>query len=193
MIIGITGGISSGKSFFSNYLKEKGFFVICADEISKKITEKNQKGYFEIIKNFDNILDENQNVNRKELGNIIFSDFSKRKLLNEILHPIIKEEIKKQINIGKKTYTNVFVDVPLLYEASFDDLCDYVVVVYCEKETQIKRLMIRDSITREEALKKINSQMNLEEKVKLGNYVINNSLSKEKTLIEFEKFLKEVA
>ena len=193
MIIGITGGISSGKSFFSNYLKEKGFFVICADEISKKITEKNKSGYFEIIKNFDNILDANQNIDRKELGNIIFSDFSKRKLLNEILHPIIKEEIKKQINIGKKTYTNVFVDVPLLYEASFDDLCDYVVIVYCDKETQIERLIIRDSITREEALKKINSQMDLNEKVKLGNYVINNSFSKERTLIEFEKFLKEVA
>ena len=193
MIIGITGGISSGKSFFSNYLKEKGFFVICADEISKKITEKNKSGYFEIIKNFDNILDANQNIDRKKLGNIIFSDFSKRKLLNEILHPIIKEEIKEQINIGKKTYTNVFVDVPLLYEASFDDLCDYVVIVYCDKETQIERLIIRDSITREEALKKINSQMDLNEKVKLGNYVINNSFSKEKTLIEFEKFLKEVA
>ena len=80
-----------------------------------------------------------------------------------------------------------------MYEASFDDLCDYVVIVYCDKETQIERLIIRDSITREEALKKINSQMDLNEKVKLGNYVINNSFSKERTLIEFEKFLKEVA
>jgi dephospho-CoA kinase len=193
MIIGITGGIATGKSFFTNYLRDKGYQVICADEISKKVVEKDEKGYFKIIEHFgNNILDENKNINRKQLGYIIFNNEEKRLLLNNIVHPLVKQEMINKIQSLKKDNKIIFIDVPLLFESSFDDLCDKIVVVYSKYEIQLKRLMERDKIEIDLAKNKINAQMDLSKKVLIADYVIDNSFDKENTIMQFEKFLKEV-
>lgn len=173
LVIGITGGISSGKSTASNYIKDKGYKIIDADIISRQIMEYNKEGYIRVKKAFPEAF-VGDVLDRKLLASIIFNDYHKREVLNNIMHPIIKEKIIEEIN---KSEGIVFLDVPLLFETHFDDLCDVTILISVDKETQIKRLMARDNIEREYAVKKIDSQMSLEEKAKKADYVIYNNQS----------------
>ena len=113
-------------------------------------------------------------------------------LLNNIVHPLVKQEMINKIQSFKKDNKIIFIDVPLLFESSFDDLCDKIVVVYSKYEIQLKRLMERDKIEIDLAKNKINAQMDLSKKVLMADYVIDNSFDKENTIMQFEKFLKEV-
>jgi len=178
-IIGITGGISTGKSTVSNMIRKLGYKVIDADIIAREVVQKGKPAYEEIVKCFGNtIIDEFGNINRKELGNIIFIDEEKREKLNSITHPYIMEAIKQSIddNIDEKI---IFLDIPLLIEA-LDNLKDYNIyldeiwLVYIDEESQIQRLMERDNISRREALNKIKAQMPLELKKKYATEVIDN-------------------
>lgn len=176
IIIGITGGIATGKSTVSAILKELGYQVIDSDIIAKDIMSHNEVVLFEINNNFPNVCDlENKTINRKLLAQIIFNSEEKRNLLNEIVHPIVKQEIINQIHSIDEKF--IFVDVPLLYESHFEDLFDYVIVVYADFKTQIDRLVNRDKIDINYAKKKITSQMPIEEKKLKANFVIDNSKS----------------
>lgn len=176
IIIGITGGIATGKSTVSAILKELGYQVIDSDIIAKDIMSHNEVVLFEINNNFPNVCDlENKTINRKLLAQIIFNSEEKRNLLNEIVHPIVKQEIINQIHSIDEKF--IFVDVPLLYESHFEDLFDYVIVVYADFKTQIDRLVNRDKIDINYAKKKITSQMPIEEKKFRANFVIDNSKS----------------
>lgn len=179
-IIGLTGGIATGKSTVSNILRELGYKVIDADIIARQVVEIGKPAYEEIIKAFGkDILDDKGNINRKELASIIFRDFLMRKRLNDIVHPFVFREISRQINEHKDQRV-IFVDVPLLieeldkfkeYEIAFDEIW----LVYVDKNTQLNRLIKRDKINKEEGLRKIRAQMPIDEKPKYATRIIDNS------------------
>ncbi|MGM9971808.1 MAG: dephospho-CoA kinase [Anaeroplasmataceae bacterium] len=189
-VIGITGGIASGKSTVVDYLIKKGYIVIDADKISRKITSENDIALEEIKKEFGSDFFISNKLDRKKLGELIFNDNVSREKLNNICHPIIRNIIIDKIREVKEGI--IFLDVPLLYEAHFDDLCDYVVVVYTKYDTQLKRLSLRDNISLEYAKSKINSQLNIEDKVKMADYVIDNNGTKEELIKNIEQLLERI-
>lgn len=172
LIIGITGVIASGKSSVCEYLKNNNYQVIDSDEIVRNLyNDKKLINNIEI--SFGSEYIENGQVNKKTLGNFIFNNKEKRLLLNSIIHPLVKEKIQTKIRQSKESI--IFVDVPLLYEAKFTDLCDYVIVVYTNELQNIKRLQERDNIEYNDALAKIQSQMAIIDKCYLADFIIDNS------------------
>ena len=193
-VIGITGGIASGKSFVSSVVKKAGYPVIDADEISKQLSQKNGTVYNAIVRTFgESYLDSNKEIDRQKLGSLIFNDKQAKGLLNSISHPLIVEEMERQIASAKSDL--VFVDVPLLYESGLENMFDKIVCVYLPRRIQIERLMNRDKISYEYAVKKIESQLSLERKKTMADFVINSSNSfdyVESSVIELIRKLKEV-
>ena len=189
MVIGITGGIASGKSNVCSVIKAHGYTIIDCDEISYKETLRGGKLYKAILKGFgDAILASNGEIDRRALGSIIFNDSSKRDLLNSITHPIILAEVERKIK--NSTDKLIFIEVPLLYEAGFDSICDYVICIYLPYELQLKRLMERDNIGIEYARAKIASQMSLDKKRALADFVIESKGSFSETRALTENILK---
>lgn len=188
-IIGLTGGIASGKTTVSNYLKERGFTVLDADEYSRQTTAKNGPAIPAIIETFgEDIVDSDGVLNRGKLGSIIFNDSDKRQQLNKIVHPLIREMMnadeQKFIESG-----HVFLDIPLLFENGLNERCDLVVTVFVNRETQINRLMARNDLTIEEAEARINSQMPLEEKAMRSDYRFDNNGSLESLYEQLDQFI----
>lgn len=196
MIIGLTGGIATGKSTVSKILSKKGFSIIDADNISKEVVEKGKDAYLEIVNFFGKeILLENREINRKKLGRIIFSDKNSREVLNNIVHPYVFKEIKKQIEKLSQDNQTIFLDVPLLLEQyklwkEYDIEFYEIWLVYCDESTQIKRLMDRDNISKDDAVKKINSQMSLERKKGMSSKIIDNSKDIEYLKKQIEELVK---
>lgn len=197
-IIGITGGIGSGKSTFSNILRKKGYTVIDADQISRDLMKKCQPPYQDVIREFgDKILNKDATINRKLLSKLIFKEKIHRDKLEEILHPYIFTEIKRLIDEKAKSQEIIFLDIPLLYE-TYDKIMEYnifldeIYLVYTDRQSQIKRLMNRDNISKEDALRKIQAQISMEEKKKLANKIIYNTGDLKSLEIEIEKVLEGI-
>ena len=189
-VIGVTGGIASGKSNVISIIKRQGFKVIDCDLINHNLKKINMPIYNAIKEAFGSsyFLD-NGELDRKKLGELIFHNENEKLKLNSISHPIIKEEVLKEIN---KADGIVFVDVPLLYESKFDSLCDKVICVYLNRKTQIERLMERDHIDYSYAKSKIASQMDLDQKRDLADYVIDSKGSFQETERQVLKILEMI-
>ena len=190
MNIGITGSIACGKSTVSDYLRKKGYTIIDADKLGHVALTSNDVKRKLTEKFGDNIL-ENNEISREKLGRLVFGNDDNLKILNSIIHPKIKELILK-LQEEHKDEDLVFLDIALLYEANFVDLVKKVVVVYVDEEVQLERLMTRNSLTKEEALKRIESQMRPQEKASLGDFVINNSYNKEETFRQIEEIIERL-
>ena len=173
-VIGITGGIASGKSNVSNICKSLGYNVIDSDSIAKELSKKDYPLYNAIVEKFGkDYLDSNGELDRKKLGNLVFNNTAMKTVMDKISHPIIVEEIKNRIrNINDGL---IFVDIPLLFEAKLEYLCDKIICVFLRKKLQVERLMARDGIDEDYALAKIHSQMDLYMKKELSDYVIDSS------------------
>lgn len=193
-IIGLTGGIASGKSTVSKMFADQKIPVIDTDKIARDQLNKDTEAYHEVVSQFSHeILHTNGDVDRKKLGRVIFGNPLKRQKLNDIIHPRVKEEVFEQLKqLEKANHKLIVVDVPLLYETDFFNLVDAVVVVYCSYEQQISRLMDRDHINKEYAMMKINAQLSLEEKKEKADYVVDNSFSILNTKVDFNNILKEL-
>lgn len=179
-IIGITGGIASGKSTVCRYIQELGYSVFDCDAIAKDLSQKGKSVYNAILSSFGNAyLNSNGELDRKKLGSLIFKNTWARELLNSVTHPIIVEEIQKKIKKSKENL--IFLDIPLLFEAKLFYLCDKIVCVYVSKEVQLKRLMERDQIDETYALEKINSQISLDKKREVSDFVIESVENLNKT------------
>lgn len=176
VIIGLTGGIASGKSSVSAVLKECGALVIDADEVARQAVQPQQPAWYKIIGNFGRtVLLEDDQIDRKQLGNIIFHDPVKKLLLEQSTHPYILQLVQERIAQGKNEgYDIIVLDVPLLFEVGWDKMADQIWVVYVSKATQLARLMQRDRLSDLEALVRIGSQMSLEEKKARADLVIDN-------------------
>ncbi|WP_369902323.1 dephospho-CoA kinase [Bacillus manliponensis] len=191
VVIGLTGGIASGKSTVSNMFGELHIPVIDADVIAREVVEPGKEAYNKIVEAFGNeILEKNGELDRAKLGGIIFHDKEKRMQLNHIVHPAVRKEMKEQkeayIREGREV---VVLDIPLLFESRLTELVDYTFVVYVDGNTQLTRLMNRNGFTEEEAKARIASQMQLEEKVALADYVINNNGTIEETRAQLREIL----
>ena len=194
-VIGLTGGIASGKSTASNILQELGAIIIDADKIARKVVEKDKPALKEIQEYFGKeVLLENGQLNRKKLGSIVFNNNDLLKKLNEITHPYITKEIINEINWYKKTYNNsvIILDAALLIEMNLTHLVEEVWLVSIPKQMQLNRLIKRDNINTEDAKKRIESQMDLEDKREYAHKVIDNSKDITHLKIQLEKNLKEV-
>ncbi|TCO80009.1 dephospho-CoA kinase [Marinisporobacter balticus] len=177
-IIGLTGGIASGKSTASNILKELGIPVIDADLIAREIVAPGKPTLDEIKQIFGEVVvHENGTLNRKYLGEIVFSDKNKLRELNYITHKRIIEEIINKINIYRKTrtYPVIIIDAALLIEMDMKKIVDVVWLVITHESIQLKRLIERDHVSCEDGLKRIKSQMATEEKKKYADVVIDNN------------------
>lgn len=190
MNIGITGSIACGKSTVSDYLIAKGYTIIDADKIGHvALTSDDVKR--KLSEKFSDEILENNEINREKLGKLVFGNDDNLKILNSIIHPKIKELILK-LQEEHKDEDLVFLDIALLYEANFVDLVEKVVVVYVDEDVQLERLMTRNSLSKEESLKRIESQMSPREKASLGDFVINNSYSKEDTFQQIDEILEKL-
>lgn len=190
MIIGITGSIACGKSTVSNYLKSKGYIVIDADKIGHEALDDDYVKEKLILAFGNEILDDNK-INRQKLGELVFGNSSNLNVLNSIVHPEIRKKILEKIDKNNDKEL-IFIDVALLFEAKFDDLVDKIIVVYVDENTQLTRLMKRNSISKKEALSRIVSQMSPIEKAKLGDYTVNNNLDVINTYEQVDKVLSEL-
>ena len=190
MIIGITGSIACGKSTVSNYLKSKGYIVIDADKIGHEALDDDYVKE-KLILAFGNEILEDNKINRQKLGELVFGNSSNLNVLNSIIHPEIRKKILEKIDKNNDKEL-IFIDVALLFEAKFDDLVDKIIVVYVDENTQLTRLMKRNSISKKEALSRIVSQMSPIEKAKLGDYTVNNNFDVINTYEQVDKVLSEL-
>jgi dephospho-CoA kinase len=184
LIVGLTGGVASGKTDISQILKEEGAYLIDADQIARELVQPHTATWNELIKVFGKeILQEDGSIHRKRLAAKVFSDPEQRNLLNQILHPRIKTEMNKRVKeIGQKDPNAIVViDAALLIELGDHREMDKVIVVTSTEKQQIERLKKRDGVDQEEAQKILSSQMPLDEKMKVADFVIRNEGSFEET------------
>ena len=198
MIVGLTGGIGTGKSTVSRKLRERGYPVIDLDVISREVIEYPEV-IDELVRNFGNEILENQNnisgkksISRNKLRQTVFKEEKKVSVLNSIMHPPIVEEMRRQIEELRKSYKTVFVEVQLLFEAKLEKEFDLTVLVYADKKTQLERVLKRDGRKEEEVQQIINAQMDMTEKRRLSNYIIENNGDSEMLDLEIEKFIKKL-
>lgn len=194
VVIGLTGGIASGKSTVSNMIRKQGIRVIDADKIAREVVEIGKPAYEQIVKTFgQDILHEDKTINREKLGTLIFSEESKRQQLNQIVHPAVREEMLKQTEEEKAHQAKIVVlDIPLLFESKLTYMVDKTIVVYVDEETQLKRLMKRNSYSEEEAKIRIGSQLPLKEKVMLADEIIHNQGSIEETRAQVHELINKL-
>ncbi|GFE56191.1 dephospho-CoA kinase [Geobacter sp. AOG1] len=175
-VIGLTGGIASGKSTAARVLAELGAVVIDADQLARDVVRPGEPAHREIIATFGNgVLNEDGTINRAALGNIVFADPAARKRLEAITHPAIARQAEKTLAELRRQGTRLVVYMaPLLIEAGVTSRVDEIWVVYVDRETQVRRLMQRDGLSETDALQRIASQMPMEEKRELARVVIDN-------------------
>ena len=180
-IIGLTGGIGSGKSTISDYLTEKGFHVLDADKIAREIVMPGSEALIELVSVFgEEILMEDGSLDRKRLGAIAFADAEKKKLLDDIMHTRILEIIhQKVVEFRESMHRTIFIDAALLFETGLDKFVGEIWVVDVEEEVRIKRIIDRDGMSRSEILKRIANQMDQEQKNSRADQILDNSGSKE--------------
>ncbi|WP_226528552.1 dephospho-CoA kinase [Metabacillus niabensis] len=193
VVIGLTGGIASGKSTVSNKIKKLGITVVDADEISRDVVEIGKPAYNQIVNVFGvDILQHDQTLDRGKLGALIFSDPKRREQLNKIVHPEVRKEMLRQVEKERKQGSRaVVLDIPLLFESKLTYMVDKTLLVYVDEQTQLERLMQRNGYTEAEAKLRIQSQLPLKDKRKLADEIIDNNGSLENTQTQLEAVLKK--
>lgn len=193
--IGLTGGIGSGKSTVSAILKEKGFSIIDADVVAREVLDIYPQILEGVRMHFgDKFLDQNGKLKRKEFGNFIFSKEKRKKDYENIIMPFIRNEIFNRITKLEKAKKEVCIlDAPTLIENGLHVIMDINILVWADLGTQIERVKKRDNLPEDQVINRINSQMSLEDKRKVVDYIIDNSGSIEKTKKEVNKVLEQIA
>ena len=179
--IGLTGGIATGKSTVKSRLIALNIPVIDADQISHELTQVNGLGYKQIVSQFGNeILNPDQTLHRKKLGEIVFNDKQKLLQLEQILHPLIQAEVKaRRADHQSKGHKICFYDVPLLFEKNLGAQFDKIVLVYAPITTQVNRIMLRDGLDHIQALARINNQLPMAAKIQKSHLCLDNSTNNE--------------
>ncbi len=176
--VALTGSIAVGKTFVTNTFAELGCCVLDADQTARKVVEKDTEGWRKIVESFGaEILNENGEIDRPKLGVLIFSDQNKRNLLNSIVHPLVfawQNEWLQKVETENEQAIAI-IDAALTIESGGYKRFDKIIVVWCEREAQILRLMKRNNLSREEAIIRISAQMSQEEKKKYANFLIETT------------------
>jgi dephospho-CoA kinase len=191
-VLGLTGGIATGKTTAVHVFEKYGFPIVDGDKIAREVVEPGTPGLAAVVQHFGkDILNEDGTLDRKKLGKIVFSDPEKREQLNRILNSYIRTSIKDNIQKAKQASPLVIVDIPLLYEGHYDKYMDQTAVVYLPEEKQLQRLMARDGFTREEAMQRVESQMPIEEKKRKADILFDNQQTKDKLAEQIISWLQE--
>ena len=192
-IIGITGGIASGKSTVTNYLRQKGYQVIDADQVVHELQAKGGKLYQALVSWLGSaILNEAGELERPKLSQLIFSSQENLAKSSQLQNDIIRQELANRRDQLAKIEETFFMDIPLLFEQDYADWFDEVWLVYVNPETQIKRLKARNGYSQEEAQQRLASQMKLEDKVPYADFVIKNDGNLEELIEQIDKKLRRL-
>ena len=191
-VIGLTGGIASGKSTVSQLLIAHGFKIVDADIASRQAVEKGTKGLERVKEAFgEQAIDENGEMNRAYVGEVVFNQPEKRLELNEIVHPIVREIMEKEKAQYLSEGYHVIMDIPLLFENNLQDTVDEVWLVYTSESIQIDRLMERNNISMEEAKARVYSQISIDKKRRMADHEIDNRDTKLELKQNLENLLLE--
>lgn len=191
-IIGLTGGIATGKSTVSELLTAYGFKVVDADVASRKAVKKGSKGLDQIREEFgQEAIDDNGEMNRKYVGELVFNNPEQRIELNKIVHPIVREIMEEEKNHYLNEGYNVIMDIPLLFENDLQDTVDEVWVVYTSESIQIERLMERNDLSQEDAKARVYSQISIDKKSRMADHVIDNLGDKLELKQNLQQLLEE--
>ena len=184
--IAIVGNIASGKSTVENVLRKKGYKVFDSDIIAHEVLNDLSEKILEAFKDYDIL--ENGRISRQKLGALVFDDKNLKEKLENIVHPKIKDRLKK-IFEENKLEKYIFVSIPLLFEVGWRNLFDKILFIYTEDKIRLNRLMQRNNFTKDEALARIKSQLPQEEKVKVSDFIINNNHSIDVLQKYIERFI----
>lgn len=193
MVIGITGGIGSGKSLVTKFLQAKfGAAVIDTDTVGHEVMEIGTKAYYEILETFGKeVLAKDESIDRKILGDLVFANEEMLSNLNDIIHPAVEAEVDKRIeDFNKKNYKYIALETALMIKVGYNRKCDKVWYVYADKDVRLKRLYYNRGLDRVKAAKIIDNQNSDEEFRKIADAVIDNSGTEEETLVQIKKILK---
>lgn len=186
-VIGITGSIAVGKSTVTRYLQTHGYVVVDADELAHQALLPHSETYQQIIAHFD-CLDEQKHIDRHKLGQIVFHDPQKKALLESLIHPFVIETMRLEIQRCQEPL--IFLDIPLLYEAHLEFLCDEIIVVYVDEHTQCERLKARNHIDEKQARLLMSQQISIEKKKEMGDHILDNRQNLEELYHNIERVLK---
>lgn len=188
---GLTGSIATGKSTAKKLIEGLGISVVDADQISHKLTEVDQLGYQKILSHFgSSILHSDLTIDRKKLGQIIFSDINQKNVLENILHPLIRDEVQNLKKFYEKSGAEIcFYDVPLLFEKNMQEQFDHIVLVWCSPPIQLARLMMRNQLTETEAKLRMSHQLPMSVKIKQSHFCLDNSSDIEDLSAQIKKLI----
>jgi dephospho-CoA kinase len=178
ILVGLTGGVATGKSTVANMFKQCGAVVIDADQLARAVVKPGKPAWREIVKTFGKtVLNADRTLNRRELGTIVFGNRTKLRRLERIIHPRVAREQQRLVRqiAKRKPHTVVIYEVPLLFEAGVDKRVDTIIVVTADRDTQIARLKKRNGLSRAEALRRISNQMPLAKKIQRADHVLNGT------------------
>ncbi|CAC6628326.1 TPA: dephospho-CoA kinase [Staphylococcus aureus] len=191
-VIGLTGGIASGKSTVSELLSVFGFKVVDADKAAREAVKKGSKGLAQVREVFgDEAIDENGEMNRRYMGDLVFNHPKKRLELNAIIHPIVRDIMEEEKQEYLKQGYNVIMDIPLLFENELENTVDEVWVVYTSESIQMDRLMQRNNLSLEDAKARVYSQISIDKKSRMADHVIDNLGDKLELKQNLERLLEE--
>ncbi|HEJ8288955.1 TPA: dephospho-CoA kinase [Staphylococcus aureus] len=191
-VIGLTGGIASGKSTVSELLSVFGFKVVDADKAAREAVKKGSKGLAQVREVFgDEAIDENGQMNRRYMGDLVFNHPEKRLELNAIIHPIVRDIMEEEKQEYLKQGYNVIMDIPLLFENELENTVDEVWVVYTSESIQMDRLMQRNNLSLEDAKARVYSQISIDKKSRMADHVIDNLGDKLELKQNLERLLEE--
>ncbi|HCW7414429.1 TPA: dephospho-CoA kinase [Staphylococcus aureus] len=191
-VIGLTGGIASGKSTVSELLSVFGFKVVDADKAAREAVKKGSKGLAQVREVFgDEAIDENGEMNRRYMGDLVFNHPEKRLELNAITHPIVRDIMEEEKQEYLKQGYNVIMDIPLLFENELENTVDEVWVVYTSESIQMDRLMQRNNLSLEDAKARVYSQISIDKKSRMADHVIDNLGDKLELKQNLERLLEE--
>jgi len=189
MRVGLTGSIATGKSTVSSYLKQKGIAVIDADLVAREVVEPGGRAYDAVKQAFPEAFEEGRLV-RPKLGQIIFQDSEKRRQLNQLMHPSIRQQMLDEADAYEQSgHSLVVFDIPLLLEGDWRSLFDRVVVVYCPEDMQLRRLMQRNDLSEAEGYARIHAQLGIEQKKELADDVFFNDGSLDSLYRQIDNWL----
>ncbi len=191
-VIGVTGGIASGKSLVSAYLIAHGFPIVDADIVAREVVAPDSIGLKKVAATFGNeIVDTKGNLDRKRLAKIVFADDSQLKLLNDILQPLIRQQIQQELQqFIAQGQEYIFLVAPLLFEENYQSMCDEIMVVTVTLQTQLQRLMSRDQLNEQQARRRIAAQWPLSRKIALADVVIDNEGTIAQTKAQLAAWIK---
>jgi dephospho-CoA kinase len=195
ILVGLTGGVATGKSTVAKMFKQYGAVVIDADELARDVVKPDKPAWRQIVRTFGKtVLNPDRTLNRRELGTVVFENRTKLRRLEHIIHPhVAREQTRLARHTARKDPQAVVIyDVPLLFEAGVDKRVDKIIVVTADRETQIARLKQRDGLSRAEAIRRIRSQMPLAKKIERADHVLSGTLPRPSLRRHVGQLLKQL-